>query len=63
MEIDALHCSQPSHITNHRNTNIRLQLQMAAEAHESNYQKWPKMAICESLNDPRNINRKYTDQE
>ena len=39
---------------------------MAAEAHESNCQKWPKMAICESpngQNDPRNINRKYTDQE
>ena len=35
-ELDALHCSQPSLITNHRNTNIPLQQQLAAEAHESN---------------------------
>ena len=64
--IYALCCSQPSHSTNCRTHNIPLQQQMAAEAHESNCQKWPKMAICESSNgqnDPKNINRKYTDQE
>ena len=39
---------------------------MTAEAHESNCQKKPKMATCESPNGqnyPRNINWKYTDQE
>ena len=62
----SLCCNQPSYVTNGRITNIPLQQQMAAKAHESNCQKWPKMAICESpngQNDPRNINRKYTDQE
>ena len=42
-KIDPLCC-----ITNCRNTNIPLQQQMAAEAHVSNFQKWSKMAICES---------------
>ena len=39
--MDALHCSQHSHITNCRNNNIPLQQQMEAKAHESNCQKWP----------------------
>jgi len=64
--MDALHSSLPSHIINHRNTNIPLQQEMEAVANEKNCQQWPKMAICDSpngQNDPRNINRKYADQK